>query len=374
MLCFVTDSGLKKDFPYGFHNQTNHSAVTYNNQTIRYSWSLPLYYKGLIFTRVMPCIYIFIILISLPLNGLAMVMFTCRIREKKPAVIYMSHLACVDLLFILLLPLKIHHRMNNSNWVFGEAACRLLSASFYGNMYCSVLLMMCMSVDRLLGVAFPIASLTWRSARKTTCVCVVVWLLTLAGMVPLLTMKQTTKFQGGISCFDILADPSGRLYVFVFIVFLFIYFVLPLVVILVSYSIIIYVLCAKRDHSSSSGNRRRAAIMAIAVLTEFLVCFAPSNGLLLNHFVCVIKGSNGCDTSRHYQLAVCLGSSSVFSGPSAVLLRFISLQTADPIYVFLGQQGKKSYRTMTHAHTKSSHLSCTEKQTNSLKKKADLTL
>ncbi len=163
------------------------------------------------------------------------------------------------------------------------------------------------------GISHRLSDL--EECKETTCVCVVVWLLTLAGMVPLLTMKQTTKFQGGISCFDILADPSGRLYVFVFIVFLFIYFVLPLVVILVSYSIIIYVLCAKRDHSSSSGNRRRAAIMAIAVLTEFLVCFAPSNGLLLNHFVCVIKGSNGCDTSRHYQLAVCLGSSSVFLDP-----------------------------------------------------------
>ncbi|XP_042610665.1 proteinase-activated receptor 1-like [Cyprinus carpio] len=84
----------------------------------------------------MPSIYIFIILVSLPLNGLAMVTFTCRIREKKPAVIYMSHLACVDLLFILLLPLKIHYELNASNWVFGEAACRLLSAAHYGNMYC----------------------------------------------------------------------------------------------------------------------------------------------------------------------------------------------------------------------------------------------
>uniref|UniRef100_A0A8C1LEY1 G-protein coupled receptors family 1 profile domain-containing protein n=1 Tax=Cyprinus carpio TaxID=7962 RepID=A0A8C1LEY1_CYPCA len=300
------DSGLMMYFKF----DQNH------DWTIRSLESLDLFLKSLIVTRVMPSIYIFIIFVSLPLNGLAMVTFTCRIREKKPAVIYMSHLACVDLLFILLLPLKIHYELNASNWVFGEAACRLLSASYYGNMYCSVLLMMCMSVDRLLVVVFPIASLNWRSARKATCVCVVVWLLTLAGIVPLLIMNQTTTYQNRITCSDIWADPSIKSYLFVFFVLLCISFVLPLVVILVSYSIIIYVLCTKHDHSSSSSDtRRRAAIMASAVLTEFVLCFVPSNVLLMNNIVSIIKGGNGWDTYPPYMLAACLGSVSVFLDP-----------------------------------------------------------
>uniref|UniRef100_A0A672SRS4 Coagulation factor II thrombin receptor n=1 Tax=Sinocyclocheilus grahami TaxID=75366 RepID=A0A672SRS4_SINGR len=260
--------------------------------------------KGLLVTRIMPSFYIFIILISfLPLNALALVTFTCKIRKKKPAVIYMSHLVCVDLLFTLLLPLKIHYQLNASDWVFGEAACRLLSATYYCNMYCSILLMMCMSVDRLLAVAFPIASLTWRSTRKARCVCVLVWLLNL-----------------GVTCFDLLDDDSSMmLYLSVFLIIPCIYFFLPLVVILVSYSTIIYVLCAKHDHSatspSSSDNRKRAAIMATAVLTEFVVCFAPSNGFLLYHCVCIAMGSSGLDTYLAYLLAVCLGSSSVFLDP-----------------------------------------------------------
>uniref|UniRef100_A0A8C1X6A6 G-protein coupled receptors family 1 profile domain-containing protein n=1 Tax=Cyprinus carpio TaxID=7962 RepID=A0A8C1X6A6_CYPCA len=294
VLCFVTDSDLMKDFKF----DQNH------DWTIRSLGSLGLFLKSLIVTRVMPSIYIFIILVSLPLNGLAMVMSTCRIREKKPAVIYMSHLACVDLLFILLLPLKIHYELNASNWVFGEAACRLVSAAYYGNMYCSVLLMMCMSVDRLLAVVFPIASLSWRSARKATCVCVVVWLLTLAGIVPLLMINQTTEFDDRITCFDTLVDHSMMLYFFVFFV------------LLLSYSIIIYVLCTKHDHSSSSSDiRRRAAIMASAVLTEFVVCFVPSNVLLMNNIVSIIKGGIGWNTYPPYMLAACLGSVSVFLDP-----------------------------------------------------------
>ncbi|XP_016359556.1 proteinase-activated receptor 1-like [Sinocyclocheilus anshuiensis] len=305
----------------------NNSAVIYNNQTITSFGPLVaphevvLLFKGLMVTRVMPSIYILVILLSLPLNALAMVTFTCKIREKKPAVIYMSHLACVDLLFTLLLPLKIHYQLNASDWVFGEAACRLLSATYYCNMYCSILLMMCMSVDRLLAVAFPIASLTWRSTRKARCVCVLVWLLVLAGITPLLALRQTFNFNNlGVTCFDLLdEDSSVMLYLSVFLIIPCIYFFLLLVVILVSYSTIIYVLCAKHDHSatspSSSDNRKRAAIMATAVLTEFVVCFAPSNGFLLYHCVCIAMGSSGLDTYLAYLLAVCLGSSSVFLDP-----------------------------------------------------------
>ncbi|KAF4098846.1 hypothetical protein G5714_020876 [Onychostoma macrolepis] len=189
--------------------------------------------KGLMVTRLMPSFYIFIILISLPLNALALVAFTCRIREKKPAVIYMSHLACVDLLFTLLLPLKIHYQLNASDWVFGEAACRVLSAAYYCYMYCSILLMMCMSVDRLLAVVFPIASLTWRSARKATLICTLAWLLALA------------------------------------------------------------------------DNLKRAVIMATAVLTEFVVCFAPSSGFLLYHCVCIAMGSNGLDGAQVFFWTLC---------------------------------------------------------------------
>uniref|UniRef100_A0A672SQM6 Coagulation factor II thrombin receptor n=1 Tax=Sinocyclocheilus grahami TaxID=75366 RepID=A0A672SQM6_SINGR len=284
--------------------------------------------KGLLVTRIMPSFYIFIILISLPLNALALVAFTC-IREKKPAVIYMSHLACVDLLFTLLLPLKIHYQLNASDWVFGDAACRVISAAYYCYMYCSILLMMCMSVDRLLAVVFPITSLTWRNARKATsrCVCVLVWLLALAGIAPLLALRQTFRFKNlGVTCFDLLDDDSSMmLYLSVFLIIPCIYFFLPLVVILVTTS------------PSSSDNRKRAAIMATAVLTEFVVCFAPSNGFLLYHCVCIAMGSSGLDTYLAYLLAVCLGSSSVFLDP--LLYYYGSTQYRQQILCFAPSNG-----------------------------------
>ncbi|XP_056302791.1 proteinase-activated receptor 1 [Danio aesculapii] len=278
--------------------------------------------KSPLVTRFMPSFYIIIILISLPLNALALVTFTCRIREKKPAVIYMSHLACVDLLFALLLPLKIHYQLNASDWLFGEAACRVLTAAYYCYMYCSILLMMCMSVDRLLGVALPVASLSWRNARKASFICALVWLLALAGTVPLLLKRQTVKIEDvGITCHDMMnaSDKALSYYAYLFFILSCLYFFVPLVITLVSYSTIIYVLSVKSDRISSSfSNKRRAVIMTISVLIEFVVCFAPTNGILLYHCICLAKrGETGEGNSSYaaYMLAVCLGSASVFLDP-----------------------------------------------------------
>ncbi|KAL1279452.1 hypothetical protein QQF64_026125 [Cirrhinus molitorella] len=117
---------------------------------------------------------------------------------------------------------------------------------------------MSMSVDRLLAVMFPVASLTWRSAKKATCVCALVWLLAFA----------------------------GTLYAYLFSILSCLYFFLPLVVTLVNYSTIIYVLTTKNNHlKTSSDKRSRAVIMAVSVLMEFVVCFAPTNGILFTTVV-----------------------------------------------------------------------------------------
>ncbi|XP_026089866.1 proteinase-activated receptor 1-like [Carassius auratus] len=310
--------------------------------------------KGLQVTRIMPSFYIIIILISLPLNALALVAFTCKIREKKPAVIYMSHLACVDLLFTLLLPLKIHYQLNASDWVFGEAVCRVISAAYYCYMYCSILLMMCMSVDRLLAVVFPIPSLTWRSTRKATYICVLVWLLAIAGTVPLLLVRQTVKTENvGITCHDVLRKnyTTVMYYVYLFSILSCFYFFLPLVITLVSYITIIYALSVKSDllttSSSSSGSRRRAVIMAVTVLTEFVLCFAPTNGIMLYHCYRLANGGHRDSSYAAYLLAVCLGSASVFLDP--MLYYYGSSQCRKQIRsVFWCNKAKKRAKMLSH--------------------------
>uniref|UniRef100_A0A8C1RG56 G-protein coupled receptors family 1 profile domain-containing protein n=1 Tax=Cyprinus carpio TaxID=7962 RepID=A0A8C1RG56_CYPCA len=301
-----------------------------------------------------------------PKNALALVTFTCKIREKKPAVIYMSHLACVDLLFTLLLPLKIHYQLNASDWVFGEAACRVITAAYYCYMYCSILLMMCISVDRLLAVVFPIASLTWRKARKATFICTLVWLLALAGTVPLLSMRQTFKIKNvGVTCHDALIhdDPKDQLYMYLFFILSCLYYFVPLIVTLVSYSTIIYALRTKSNQlaksSSLSEKRRRAVIMAFTVLMVFVICFAPTNGILLYHCVQLattkINSREGDSSYAAYLVAVCLGSVSVFLDP--LLYYYGSSQMRQKINSVFWWRWGKTTLSNSNTQTESSHVS-----------------
>ncbi|XP_058613452.1 proteinase-activated receptor 1-like [Onychostoma macrolepis] len=211
----------------------------------------------------------------------------------------------------------------------------------------SILLMMCMSVDRLLAVVFPIASLTWRNASKATCVCVLVWLLALAGTVPLLLVRQTFKIKDvGITCHDVLRqnDPTVLYYVYLFSILSCLYFFLLLVVTFVSYSTLIY------TTSSSSDNRRRA--VAVAVLIEFVVCFAATNGILLYHCVHLANGDHhkGDSSYAAYLTAVCLGSASVFLDPLPYY--YGSSQCRKQIRsVFWCEKAKKRAKTQSNTKT-----------------------
>ncbi|XP_036444736.1 proteinase-activated receptor 1-like [Colossoma macropomum] len=289
---------------------------------------------GPLVTGFIPTVYTLVFLISVPLNALAFVVFSFRIHRKKPVVVYMSQLALADLLFGLLLPLKVHYYARGSHWVFGEAACRAVTMAFYGYMNCSTLLVMCISVDRMLAVVFPVATMHWRKPQNAVLVCVGVWLLALVAAVPLLTIEQTVPITGiGTTCHDVL-DPADPRYVQLFTSISCILYLLPLVITMSCYATIIRFVKTKKSlegalasSSLSRKRRRRAAVMVVSVATEFMVCFGPTNVILLLHCILLWMGQDTAHSDEVYAayiLAVCMGSVSTCLDP--LLYYFGSLQ------------------------------------------------
>ncbi|XP_072517665.1 proteinase-activated receptor 1-like [Salminus brasiliensis] len=294
-------------------------------ETLHVSDLAHTFLTGPLATRFFPIIYSLVFLISVPLNAMALVVFTCRVRQKKSVVVYMSQLALADLLFGLLLPLKVHYYARGSDWVFGEAACRVLTTAFYAYVNCSVLLVMCMSVDRMLAVAYPFASLYWRKPWIAALVCAGAWILALVGTMPLLTMQQTMQIsQVGVTCHDVL-DPEDSRYLDLFSSISCLFFFLPLIVTMVCYVVILRALRpqnsfqeALASSSLSRKRRRRATVMVFAVMVEFVVCFAPTNAILLVH--CLLLGMDGKSAGGDgmyaaYMVALCLGSISTCLDP-----------------------------------------------------------
>ncbi|CAL1567926.1 unnamed protein product [Knipowitschia caucasica] len=276
-----------------------------------------LFLSGPMSTVLMPSWYSLLCAISLPVNLCAVIAFSRRIRPKKPAVIYMLNLACADLLFTLLLPFKIVYHFLGNNWIFGPAMCRVVTAAFYWNMYCSVLLICCISVDRLLAVVYPIYSLSWRRPQTAMIACVTMWLLSFVGCAPLLLSNQTIYLQALniTTCHDV--QPLQELqwnYKIYFLTICCALFFLPLIISLVSYSWVIWTLSrVPQGIRGSSRKKRRAVVMAATVLVIFVLCFMPTNCTMMIHYLqfddSAPSGHQGADSSYAlYLVFLCLGS------------------------------------------------------------------
>ncbi|XP_069370261.1 proteinase-activated receptor 1-like [Paralichthys olivaceus] len=300
-------------------NETSINRMEMGNITrikaVKISQEAQLFLRGSVSTILIPSFYTLVCLISVPINICAVVAFTLKIKPKKPAAIYMLNLACADLLFAVLLPFKISYHFGGNNWIFGPLMCRMVTAAFYWNMYCSVLLIACISVDRLLAVVYPIDSLSWRTPGKAIMACVAMWILSFAGTVPLVLPDQTFHLSqlNITTCHDV--QPLDKViwyYKFYFIALCCAFFFLPLLITVVSYTRVIWALSRVPCGVVGSSRRRaRAVVMAGTVLVIFVLCFTPTNCLLMAHYLQVNGGAEKIqETSSYaaYLVFMCLGS------------------------------------------------------------------
>lgn len=345
---------VKRHSQHGHHGQHHHPKKHYH-----VSKEAKAFLQGCLSTSFVPTVYTLVFVISVPLNLAAMLMFVHRIRPRKPAVIYMLNLACADLLFGLLLPFKIAYHYHGNNWIYGSFMCRVVTAAIYCNMYCSVLLIMCISIDRFLAVVYPMNSLTWRSPQTASIVCAAMWLLALGGVSPLLISGQTLHLSdlGITTCHDVQdVEHLQAYYLYFFPVYSCLFFFIPLFFTVVCYVRIIQALAAANVENRSK--KSRAVVMAVVVLVVFVVCFTPTNIILMVHYVQLSHKSS--DSSyQAYLLSMCVGSLSCCLDP--VLYYFGSSQCQKQVAALLrcrrlaqAESSSETQSTRTSGRTDSS--------------------
>uniref|UniRef100_A0A8C5L6V4 Coagulation factor II thrombin receptor like 2 n=1 Tax=Jaculus jaculus TaxID=51337 RepID=A0A8C5L6V4_JACJA len=273
------------------------SSLVVNNATIGYLQSS-------LSTKVIPAIYILVFVVGVPANIVALWKLFAR---TKPIclIIFHTNLAIADLLFCLTLPFKIAYHFNGNNWVFGEAMCRITTVIFYGNMYCSILLLACMSVNRYLAIVHPFV---YRKLPKRNCcllLCGLVWGMSSLCMLPFLILKQEYYLvQPGITtCHDVFntCESSSPFQLYYFTSLALFGFLLPFAVIIYCYTCLIRKL-------NANDRRWLMYIKAILlILVIFTICFAPSNIILIVHHTNYYY--NDTDGLYFmYLIALCLGS------------------------------------------------------------------
>ncbi|XP_028249504.1 P2Y purinoceptor 8 [Parambassis ranga] len=301
---------------------------------------------------VISVIYLLVTVINLVGNGLSMWLLLFRTSPKTPSIIFMINLTLTDMALGAALPFQITYQLQGYNWNLGPRMCSVLTLTFYTNMYCSVLTMMAISIDRYLGIVRPMLFRQTRESKFFAVFsCLLMWVLVLSVLYPLMTTDLTFHIPelGITTCFDVLKKdmlPSVSAWAAFLFSMVFVLFLFPFCVTTFCYINVI----RKLSRDSKTVQKERAIRLASIVLLVFTLCFAPNNILLLAHSVLRLFYQKSLYMA--YKLSLC------FSCLNSCLDPFI--------YYFASKDFRQKLRAIMNLHSLSSADSMKMEQRESL--------
>ncbi|XP_018926166.1 uracil nucleotide/cysteinyl leukotriene receptor-like [Cyprinus carpio] len=233
-------------------------------------------------------IYSLVLFFGLIGNLGALYYFIFKIKQKSPSNIYIINLAVADMLFLFALPFRIHYHLNDSNWIFGDAMCRITGTIFFANIYISISFMTCICVDRYIATLHPHTYLQLRNTNLTALVSTAVWLV--SGSAMLVFMLKCPLTSKGNMCFEGFSQKEWSDLAPYSISSLIFGSLLPSAVILVCYPIVAHRI-ARIKNSTARGARR----IIYAILAITLLCFLPYHIVHLVYLLTRLKNTKEND-------------------------------------------------------------------------------
>ncbi|XP_073680796.1 proteinase-activated receptor 3 [Garra rufa] len=260
------------------------------------------YLQGPLSNRFIPAVYIIAIIVGIPANIAILVSVGTKVRFISSAILYCS-LAVSDLLLLFSLLLKAHYHLNGNHWIFGEIACRITTACFYGNLYCSAFTLACISIKRYIAVVHPFLYKSLPKRSFSAWGCLTVWIVFIIALLPEFLVQQSYRITDLriITCHDVLPTNLDYYHWLVYynLGLTCVGFFLPLVVTVACYISIIWQL--NRSHRDWALYIRASTFNFII----FVLCFGPSSCLHFVHYVLLSAGSTE-SFYIYFNVAVCL--------------------------------------------------------------------
>lgn len=246
-------------------------------------------------------LYGLVVLLGVPGNALV-VWVTGFCMPRSVTSLWFLNLALADLLCCLSIPLLMVPVAHDDHWHFGSLACTLVKGLFYLVMYCSVLQLVLISVDRWMLVSKPVWCQNNRRPKQAACGCVVVWCLALIGSIP--QFVYTKEIKAGeikrecVTVYTVLTAwlvTSSRFLLG---------FLLPFLVIVLCH-LAVY---RKAQGGLSSGRSRstRTLKVIVAVVLSFFLCWLPLHVVDFLHLVTPRSSTYSPTVYLAHVLALCL--------------------------------------------------------------------
>lgn len=222
--------------------------------------------------------------LGLPLNGLALWVFCCRLRRWTETHVYMVNLAAADLCLLCALPFILYSLKDRSE---DTLLCQLSQGIYLGNRYMSISLVMAIALDRYVAVRHPLCARGLRSPGRAAAVCTALWVLVMGSLV----VRWLLREQEGGFCFSNQCRQNPHT-----VAFSLLGFYLPLAVLGFCSLQVVTALGQRPDTGSGQAEAtRKATRMVWANLVVFTVCFLPLHVVLTWRLA---TGLNTCAMNR----------------------------------------------------------------------------
>ncbi|XP_048097166.1 hydroxycarboxylic acid receptor 3-like [Alosa alosa] len=201
-------------------------------------------------------------------NGLALWIFY-HIRPWRSSTVFLFNLALADFLLNMALPMRASYYLSGIDWKFGDPLCRVSLFMLAMNRGSSIIFLTVIAVDRYVRVVHPHHSLNSMTLAKAACVAVLLWIITIALNISILTESKLTHTNVTTKCESFGNENKYHNVVF-FVIFL------------ISLSVIIF--CTTHTYGQLRRRRmdrntriRRIMRSLTLVMVMFTICFLPCN-------------------------------------------------------------------------------------------------
>ncbi|XP_020773708.1 G protein-coupled receptor 184 [Boleophthalmus pectinirostris] len=230
---------------------------------------------------VLMSVYILAFIFGLAFNLLTLGPIIQQVRRQNVLGIFLLSLSFSDLLFIFTMPLWINYYKQDHQWKLGVLSCSIVGFFYYSNMYISIFLLCCISVDRCLVVTYPLHSKTHRTSIYAWLQCLGVYAIVVL-LHALVLYNDDLKdahddVNGNDRCYE--TFPLTDKIVLFNLIRVGLGFVLPLLILAFSYWKILATV--GQSPGLSAQAKRKVRLLSFGVIGIFSFCFAPYHILLL---------------------------------------------------------------------------------------------
>lgn len=204
-------------------------------------------------------------ILGLVLNALALFVFCCLWKKQSKTSVYMINLALADVLLILSLPLKLYYSVTEAPGLL----CSFIQSLYFINMYGSIFIIVCITVDRYICIKHPFEGRAKQSPKWAILICCIIWAVVWLCSIPMYVFHKTDSFQ----CFYNMSEQTWSIPLIVSLETF--GFLIPLAVMIFCSAQNIRILLNHESQAKTKVEGSGCLRVIIINLVVFLVCFTP---------------------------------------------------------------------------------------------------